>query len=64
MTMPTPAPTPDPNDTAKAEDENPAFGGRDTHFSEEERAPEDVSPTQDASKGEESGKLYDTDKNS
>lgn len=51
MTEPTPAPTPDVNDTAPAEDENPAEGGSDqTHYTEEQAGldPDFVSPSQDA----------------
>lgn len=64
MTQPTPEPV--PTQSADAEDENPAADGADTHFGEEQAglANDNVSPTQDASKDEESDKLYDTDKNS
>ena len=64
MTIPTPASTPDVNNTVPAEDENPAEGGNDTHFTEEQAGldPDNVSPTQDATKDEEADKLFNTDK--
>lgn len=64
MTIPTPEPV--PTQSANVEDENPAEDGADTHFGEEQAGLENdnVSPTQDASKDEQSDKLYDTDKDS
>lgn len=61
--MSEPTPEPVPTQSADVEDENPAEDGADTHFTEEQGGldPDAVSPTQDASKGEEKGTLHDTD---
>lgn len=70
MTMPTPAPRGDnaANTTYNAEEEagNPAFGGEDTHWSDQEsNDPNNSSPTQEATADEQNvataDKLPNTD---
>jgi hypothetical protein len=55
MTTPTPAPVPDPNNTNLADEneENPAFNENANFEAEQGIDPENVSPTQDATKDEE-----------
>lgn len=55
--------TPDPDDTTEAEVDNPAEGGNDANFGEEQAGldPDVVTPVTDASKDEEKDKLENTD---
>lgn len=63
MSTPTPAATPDPNDTDIAGEnaENPAEDQENEFSDQQGQDPDNVSPSQDASKDEEHDKLFDTD---